>query len=429
MTQTKPCTLSAMETAIGQEMFLVVEGVEEDTNNRYAIAYRFGSLSGWLDSNGVCRESPVQFAREDLDFPIPESFYQQIPNQSQGALILTLYTYSRGELVGSRETSVGVYADPVVCAPALVAWDIQDVNPVSLALTEESYQLIKDLSTARVETVVEAKHGAAVAQVRINGVAGETVEFPRVDRNSFLVEITDSRGFISRNVVSTTMADYLQPTNLASVTAISPEGEAVLDLYGRWYDGAVMGRHTALSVTYRVGGGEWITASPARSGDTYSTRVILSGLDYTKSLQVQTQISDGIVTVARELTARGSRPVFDWSGEDFRVNVPACVSGAYLDTVYLENSTTLTLTTRGNGRQVYFLLGTCNWLGRIAGVLWTKADRAEAVWEGNPEVTIQSQSVTALPEGGAEVTVTLALPGVGWDDVVILSNKPISATN
>lgn len=426
MLQTQPCTLAAWDAAIETELFLVVEGANEEAGCRFALGYRFGQLSGWLDGNGISRDDPVQFAATELEFHLPDSFYHQIPNQSQGLLHLTLYTYCDGALVGQPQTTtVAAYADPARCAPRIIGWDIQDVNPVSLALTGESYDLLRDLSTARVAVSAQAQAGASVSQVRINGELGPEVEFIRVDRKDFLVEVTDSRGITTRTTLTAPLTDYRQPTNRTNITAITPEGTAELTLYGRWYIGDVLGRQTALELRCQVGDGPWQTLTPALSGDSFSASVSLEGLDYTQNLTVQTQVFDGLVTVSQTVVARGNRPVFDWSGEDFRVQVPANIAGAHIRSVYLQGQNTLTLATRGNGRQVYFLLGTCNWLGRVTGLLWVRADKAQAVWEGNPEVTVQSQSAETLPDGNCRVTVTLSLPVEGWDDVVILSNKPI----
>ena len=168
-----------------------------------------------------------------------------------------------------------------------------------------------------------------------------------------------------------------------------------------------------------------IAAEPQLSGDEYTACVTLTGLSYTQNAALETLVSDGLVEERVSLTARSAKPVFDWGATDFRVNVPACIGGVYMQSVYVENSQKLTLTAKGSGRQVFWLLGTANWGGRVTGVLWTRSDRGDALWDGNPEVEITAQTLSPQPDGTTWVTVELRLPVNSWDHIVILSNQPI----
>lgn len=423
---TTPCTLSAWDTPIGGELFAVFDGFVPDAALSLTLAYRFAGLSGWVDGLGRLTDTPAQFSASDLDIPLPETFYDQIPDAPSAPFSLTLTTYQQGKVVGTPyEKTVTVYADPALCAPVLTGWDIKDINPVSQAITGEEYNLIRHLSTARCQVSAYAQKGAKLTSVKLAGVTGSLLDLPRVDLETLPVELTDSRGMVTRAGIPLDLIPYRQLTNLATVTGLTPEGEAVLTFRGQWFSGEVCSRQTALSLSYRVNGGSWQTVDPQLSGDEYTACVTLTGLSYTQNAALEAKVSDGLVEETVSLTARSAKPVFDWGATDFRVNVPACIGGVYMQSVYVENSQKLTLTAKGNGRQVFWLLGTANWGGRVTGVLWTRADRGDALWDGNPEVEIAAQTLSPQPDGTTWVTVELRLPVNAWDHIVILSNQPI----
>lgn len=423
---TTPCTLSAWDTPIGGELFAVFDGFVPDAALSFTLAYRFAGLSGWVDGLGRLTDTPAQFSAPDLDIPLSETFYDQIPDVPSAPFTLTLTTYQNGKTLGTPyEKTVTVYADPALCAPVLTGWDIKDINPVSLAITGEEYNLIRHLSTARCQVTAQAQKGAKLTSVKLGGVTGSLLDLPRVDRESLPVELTDSRGLVTRASLPLDLIPYRRLTNLATVTGLTPEGEAVLTFRGQWYSGQVCDRQTELTLSYRVNAGPWQTIPPETDGEEYTAQVTLTGLSYTRNATLETKVCDGLVEESVTLTARSAKPVFDWGATDFRVNVPACIGGVYMQSVYVENSQSLTLTAKGSGRQVYYLLGTSNWGGRITGVLWTKGGRGDALWDGNPEVEIAAQTLLPQSDGTTWVTVELRLPVNAWDHIVILSNQPI----
>ena len=85
----------------------VVTGTSRVTVSRYdagfthSIRWEFEGLSGYLTQDGAVTDREAVFAAESLDFPIPESFYGQIPAAPHGRCTLECTTYREGAAIGS----------------------------------------------------------------------------------------------------------------------------------------------------------------------------------------------------------------------------------------------------------------------------------------------------------------------------------------
>jgi len=85
----------------------------------HEIAYRFGQLSGWLDPMGSPVTTPVRHSETTLNFPLPESFYLEIPDSPRGGCHLVCTTYYGDAVIGTESCSFTVTADPALCSPTV----------------------------------------------------------------------------------------------------------------------------------------------------------------------------------------------------------------------------------------------------------------------------------------------------------------------
>ena len=222
---------------------------------------------------------------------------------------------------------------------------VVDTNSTTVALTGDNTKLIKYFSNVQWAHNAAAIKKASISQyVMSNG--GTSYNTPSgtingVQNNSFAFTVKDSRGNITSQSLTRTMVNYVKLTADLSVK-MTVTGEATLTCTGNYFDGSFGSQSNTLTFRYRykeLNGsyGDWVTATPSKSGNTYSISPTISGLDYRKKYIFQFNVIDKLMSVnSAEMSAR-ALPVFDWSEEDFNFNVPV-TSTANISAVNLSGS-------------------------------------------------------------------------------------------
>ena len=222
---------------------------------------------------------------------------------------------------------------------------VVDTNSTTIALTGDNNKLIKYFSNAQWAHNAAAVKKASISQyIMSNG--GTSYNTPSgtingVQNNSFAFTVKDSRGNVTSQTLTRTMINYVKLTADLSVK-MTVAGEATLKCTGNYFDGSFGSQSNTLTFKYRykeLNGsyGDWVTATPSKSGNTYSISPTISGLDYRKKYVFQFNVVDKLMNVnSAEISAR-ALPVFDWSEEDFNFNVPVTFSGG-VDTSFLLNA-------------------------------------------------------------------------------------------
>lgn len=222
---------------------------------------------------------------------------------------------------------------------------VVDTNSTTIALTGDNNKLIKYFSNAQWAHNAAAVKKASISQyIMSNG--GTSYNTPSgtingVQNNSFAFTVKDSRGNVTSQSLTRTMVNYVKLTADLSVK-MTVAGEATLTCTGNYFDGSFGSQSNTLTFKYRykeLNGsyGNWVTATPSKSGNTYSISPTISGLDYRKKYVFQFNVIDKLMSVnSAEISAR-ALPVFDWSEEDFNFNVPVTFSGG-VDTSFLLNA-------------------------------------------------------------------------------------------
>lgn len=220
-----------------------------------------------------------------------------------------------------------------------------DINSTTVALTGDNTKLIKYFSNVQWAHNAAAIKKASISQyVMSNG--GTSYNTPSgtingVQNNSFAFTVKDSRGNITSQTLTRTMINYVKLTADLSVK-MTVTGEATLTCTGNYFDGSFGSQSNTLTFRYRykeLNGsyGDWVTATPSKSGNTYSISPTISGLDYRKKYVFQFNVVDKLMNVnSAEMSAR-ALPVFDWSENDFNFNVPV-TSTANISAVNLSGS-------------------------------------------------------------------------------------------
>lgn len=325
--------IGATDANIGSNSSIVV--AKKAATYTHSIKYEFGSLSGYITSNGGVSTSEVKFSAASVSFTVPTSFYAQIPNAKTGKCKLTCTTYSGSTKIGDAQTTeFTVTAAESSCKPG-VSGTIVDINDTTKTLTGDASKLIKYYSDALCTIEATAKNSATIKTKKIGGttVSGDTRTISAVETGSIAFAATDSRGYSASVTVKATLINYVKLTVNAQLQRLDPtSGNAVLTVKGNYFNGSFGAVANTLTCRYRLAKsgesyGSWVTVTPTKNGNSYSFSVNLSGLDYQYSYSVQVQCYDKLRTLTPVATVSKGVPVADWGANDFRFNVPVSVGG------------------------------------------------------------------------------------------------------
>lgn len=329
-------TIGAADANIGSNTTIVVN--RKSTAYTHSIAYKFGSLSGYITADGKTSSSESKYSATTISFAIPTSFYAQIPNAKTGTCTLTIKTYSGSTQIGDAQTcTFTVTAPQSACAPS-VSGTVIDSNATTKALTGDDSKLVRYYSTALCTITAKAKNSASITDKKIGGaaVSGDTRSIQNVEQNTVSFYAKDSRGYEATANVGFTLIPYVLLTNNSSGQRTDPtSGNAKLTIKGDFYSGSFGAVDNALSVKYRIapaGGsyGDYVDVTPTTTGDSYSATVPLSGLDYEMKYNIQIVAADKLASVAKTIEIRRGIPIYDWGKNDFAFHVPVYVVGNLL---------------------------------------------------------------------------------------------------
>lgn len=290
----------------------------------HSIGFRFGSLTGYIDADGTTRDTEKRIAATTVSFPIPESFYWQIPNSTEGVCTLTVTTYAGNTAVGTAQASFRCIADKSRCAPILTA-SVTEGNDKALALTGDGGKLVRYLSSAVCRLSVTCQWGARQVSATVNGQPiGESLTIPNTETGRYQFRVVDSRGHETVLTVEKSLISYVVLTCYATASRTAPTtGEAVLSVQGGGFFGSFGKTENAITGRYRqLPSGEWKNLSIQKNGSHYTAQVSLSGMDYTKSHSFRVEISDKANTVSKDVVLQPGLPVFCWGKDYFRFHVP-----------------------------------------------------------------------------------------------------------
>ena len=318
-------TLASTAASIGAAATVVVS--RRSTQYSHSIFYEFGSLCGYFgDAVGTHSDGEVKLTDTTVLFPIPESFYGEIPDSPSGVCTLTCRTYSGDTQIGdAQQTAFTVRADPSVCAP-LVSAQVADIHEAALELTGSAQILVQGVSNAQCTVQASAQYGAQLTALTVNGraVTDGVCMLEGVTTENITVRAVDSRGYETvYTVPGLCLVPYVQPSFHASARRTDPTGGgAVLTVQGKWFSGSFGAVDNAVTAAYQVDGGDWVAFTPETDGSDLTAAVALAGLDYQTSHTVQVQLQDRLHTIQKTATVSKGIPVFDWGENDFAFHVP-----------------------------------------------------------------------------------------------------------
>lgn len=324
----RPSAISATSGYIGQSVAIAVSRYSAEYT--HTVAYRFGSCTGYLqNSAGAAGDTPVQLTDTTLVFPLPEHFYEQIPDAPGGECTLTCQTYQGSHLIGTTTATFTASAREELCLPLVTAVAL-DENPETLTLTGDGRIFVKGLSRVVCTPTATAQRGATIASVFVNGqaVTEDSVTLENVTSAEVTVRAVDSRGFASTfTVPELQLIEYAPISCSLRVGKTSLDGNLILQLEGKWYPGSFGAQDNTLTVRCRADEGSWQTFPAEYAGDSFTVRAELTGIDYATGHTVWAELTDSAgCAVTKSAAVSPSLPVFHWGQKDFVFNVPVTLA-------------------------------------------------------------------------------------------------------
>ena len=194
------------------------------------------------------------------DTTVQNYLYMSIPNSKTGTYKIKV-TYENNV---STRTGGTYTVNPDECAPEFGTISYQDVNPISVAITQNDQQIVQEYSTVRytASNLRGRKHATiASCSVNVNGnsynltISGGSASGGNAAINSgnnvvASFTLTDSRGVTSRAYKNITMLEYKSPTATIKLKRQSNFYTAT-DLKVNGHYSSIDG-HNVLTITYRA---------------------------------------------------------------------------------------------------------------------------------------------------------------------------------
>ena len=314
--------ISCTTANIGSKPVITIDSAS--SSFRHTIAYVFGALNGFIDVRpGVTSIT---------DWTIPEEFYEQIPNSKTGEGVLSCTTFSGNTRIGNPTAcKLSVTTDETKCKPTVVG-NVVDTNDKTIAVTGNPNTLVKFCSKAlcTIDVTLNKSAGSVLSKTINNtAVEGNTLEIPDVEVGTFDFYAKDSREYHNTDKVVSSVVPYIKLTANVTAWRVDPtSGNATIQIEGNYFNGNFGAKDNTLTVQYRQGDGDYVSATPTIHDDgTYSATASLYGLDYTKAFTYEVVVFDELSTVTKNVTIQKGIPVFDWGEEDFNFNVPVTING------------------------------------------------------------------------------------------------------
>lgn len=295
----------------------------------HTLTYAFGSLNGTITT----KTSSIS-----VSFPLPTTFYAQIPNAKNGTGTITCYTYNGSTLIGTKTCSFVASCDEDSCKPTL-SGTVVDSNTATIALTGSNAKLIKYYSNAKITSNATARNSSTIKSQKVScgskAITTSTGTINGVESGTFTFAATDSRGYQTILTKKLTLVEYVKLTCSMEAGMPTTAGVASLAVSGNYWNGNFGQVANTLTIQYRykVQGesyGNWAssTATITKSNSTYKTEITISGLNYQNAYTFQVRAVDKLATVESNEQTRKTTPVFDWGKNDFNINGQLNVGGA-----------------------------------------------------------------------------------------------------
>lgn len=234
---------------------------------------------------------------------------------------------------------------------------IQDTNRGTTNLTGDPNTIVRGKSILSYEIEATAQKKATISKYYFRGnnettareSATGTINNPSTD--TYVYTVVDSRGKKTTKTVIVPYVPYVEVSAYLKSAKISLSGETAakvdVEIEGNYFDGSFGAEDNELHFSCHLTNAEdnegvWIELSNLtiqKSDNKYTATGTIDGLDYLQSYTIQIQAKDAIGVGNSNPRPVSLKPIFDWSQNDFRFNVPIKIKNQSLANFVIEEGT------------------------------------------------------------------------------------------
>lgn len=388
-------SVTCTSVAIGEEMTITITPYTSGV--KHTIEYAFGDINETIVSDTT---------NTVITWTVPESMLHQITSSNYGNGTLYCYTFdSAGNYIGYSIEHFKIYVPEDTYKP-VIEFRTEETDATVKALSKGNY-FVKYMSDVKYTVTATAATGATIKSYLVtNGAAlfeSASETFVNVTDNVYNVTVVDSRGFTSTQSFTRQALDYIKITCNAKMEHFDPDdGTAEISINGNYFN-HIFDASTENSITVTV---DLIAASGTKTtlpatvrviNNTYTATVTFTGLDYKANYSVIAHANDKLTSADSARIAIASTPIFDWSKDDFRFNVPITKIGDYAFADFVIETGETAMGTNGTWYWRKWLSGKAECYGsRNFG----KLNVTIPIYEGAQQMPYRTKVQTqALPEG------------------------------
>lgn len=330
---------AATDAAIGSVSTITITRATSTLHHR--IKVQFGGLTGYVTNSGGFSLTPSTITGTSVGFTIPDNFYYEIPDKTNGTCTLTLYTLSNRIIIGDAVTKeIRITTISSRCNPTLTITMTHD-NADTAALTGSNAAYIRGYSDAKCSVAATGRYGATIKSVWTDAEYTKnddgTYTINPVESDTITFYAKDSRGYTGSTSVSITLVPYIVLTNNSVGGRDNPtDGSAFLQIKGDYFDDNFGAADNTIEISYSIVYPDGTqsatqTVTPTINDNSYSARIDFTGFDYTKVYYAHVTVKDKLLEVYKYVTIKQGIPVFDWGKSDFQFHVPVFINGNMID--------------------------------------------------------------------------------------------------
>ena len=264
-------------------------------------------------------------------YTIPEDVYNHMKDslEDEAKINIAIYDYASDKLLAwGDDLAITIKINPDLVKPTVSNITVEHATS---DLTGDADTFIRYVSDATVNYNYATQYGASFVSAVVSCGSQSTSLIPAtiydVESATFAVTVTDSRGLSTTETVTKTLIDYLKLTCHWDLKPPTAEGNLNATIRGNFYNQNFGGAMNTLTLQYRykIDEGEytdWITVTPTFTDNTYAYSFSMTGLNYRSTYTFQARAQDVLLEVLTDEMAVRTTPVFDWSENDFKFNVP-----------------------------------------------------------------------------------------------------------
>lgn len=326
----------------------------------------------WDSETALIPYATVTGTSGTKEFTLTDEQKTAIYNKLKTSNSESVYYYVRTTIDGTHYYNKLKKTVSIVNANPTFEISIEEADARVLAATGNKLRWVSNYSDIKFAFTNAAAHkGATISNyLVVCGSKKSTAasgSLYNIDNNEVHFVLTDSRGNSKTIVYNGVLINYTELScsmtasiALDSADTTQTKAKATLSISGKAFSGQIKeGTANSVRLWYRYkkdneNYGDWVAIEGTQSisSGKYSTTYDVTELDYQSAYTFQVRAADDIYVAygtyknSKEIPLQ-TKPIFDWSNEDFNFNVPVIMQGLNLQKIInaFTASTQLTVTT------------------------------------------------------------------------------------